>query len=292
MDSLQFQPEGRLIHTHGNTSAISDMISLKKAREKGKILEGVVLKCDSSLTLTVALGKKTGIIPKCEAAIGTQDGTTRDIAIISRVGKPVSFHIMDISGDKIILSRKSAQLAAKEYFVNNLKLWDVIDTTVTHLEPFGAFLDIGCGLPAMIGIENISTARIPHPSHRLEIGQHTYAAVKQIDYTNSRFALSIKELLGTWEENAGEFTPGDTVPGIVRSVKPYGAFVELKPNLSGLTEPFEGITEGDLVSVYIKAILPEKRKIKLIIISRLGGHPPKSDLKYYITGGNVGSWEY
>lgn len=292
MENLKFQPEGRLIHTHENISALSDISSMKKAMEKGMILEGVAVKCDSNLTLTVSLGDRTGIIPRSEAAIGSPDGTIRDIAIISRVGKPVSFHIAEISGDNIILSRRSAQQAARAYFLENIVLWDVIPATVTHLEPFGAFLDIGCGLPAMMGIENISTARIPHPSHRLNLGQHIHAAVRQIDYENGRFALSLKELLGTWEENAAEFTLGETVQGIVRSVKPYGAFVELTPNLSGLTEPLDGINAGDLVAVYIKAIIPEKRKIKLIIISKLDGDPPKSELKYYLTSGNVGSWDY
>lgn len=292
MDFQQYFPEGKLMHTRENTSVVLDTASMIKAMEEKRVLEGMAIKCDSNLSLTVALGDKTGIIPKNEAAIGTDDGTTRDIAIISRVGKPVSFHIKEISGDTIILSRRSAQLAANEHFLKNIKLWDVIEATVTHLEPFGAFLDIGCGLPAMISIENISSARIPHPSHRLEVGQHIHAAVKHIDYEQARFTLSLKELLGTWAENAAEFAQAETVSGIVRSIKPYGAFVELKPNLSGLTEPFEGIEEGDWVSVYIKAILPSKRKIKLIIINKLEGSPPKGDLKYYITNGNVVQWEY
>lgn len=288
----QMMPEGRLIHTHENTSAIKETASMKKAMQEKQILEGVVLKCDSDLTMTVAIGEKTGIIPKSEAAIGIEDGTTKDIAIISRVGKPISFHIKEMTEDTIILSRRSAQQAVKDHYLKNLIEGDVIEANVAHLEPFGAFIDIGCGLPAMISIENISSARIPHPSQRLAVGQHIYTAVKHIDYDQGRFSMSHKELLGTWEDNAGEFSQGETVPGIVRSIKPYGAFVELLPNLSGLTEPFEGIAEGDCVSVYIKAILPEKRKIKLVIISKLDGTPPKSDLRYYITGGSVSDWAY
>lgn len=292
MDLKQYLPEGRLIHTHQNTSAISETASMKRAMEEKMVLEGVVLKCDSNLTLTVALGEKIGFIPKSEVAIGTENGSTRDIAIISRVGKPVSFHIIQMDDDSIILSRRSAQIDARDYFLHNLKEWDVIDTTVTHIEPFGAFLDMGCGLPAMISIENISSARIPHPSQRLEVGQNLKAVIKHIDPMLNRFTLSLKELLGTWEENAAEFSQGETVPGIVRSIKPYGSFVELSPNLSGLTEPFDGLEEGDWVSVFIKAILPEKRKIKLIIINKLDGDPPKSKLKYFITDGNVANWKY
>ena len=54
------------------------------------------------------------------------------------------------------------------------------------------------------------------------------AVVKSIE--NGRITLSHKELLGTWEENVALFSAGETVAGIVRSVEPYGIFVELSPN--------------------------------------------------------------
>ena len=67
-------------------------------------------------------------------------------------------------------------------------------------------------------------------------------------------------------ENAAKFAVGETVSGIVRSVESYGVFVELTPNLAGLAEPKEHISPKQRASVYIKAIIPEKMKIKLIII--------------------------
>ena len=47
--------------------------------------------------------------------------------------------------------------------LDNLKSGDIISACVTHLEPFGAFVDIGCGVVSFIGIENISVSRITHP---------------------------------------------------------------------------------------------------------------------------------
>ena len=76
----------------------------------------------------------------------------------------------------------------------------------------------------------------------------------------------MRELLGTWEENASNFKVGQTVSGVVRSVESYGIFVELAPNLAGLAELKEGVFQGDACSVYIKSIMPEKMKIKLVII--------------------------
>ena len=60
------------------------------------------------------------------------------------------------------------------------------------------------------------------------------AVVKSIDRETGRIYVSHKELLGTWEENANNFNIGQTVSGIVRSIEPYGIFIELASNLAVL----------------------------------------------------------
>ena len=85
---------------------------------------------------------------------------------------------------------------------------------------------------------------------------------------------------------------GETVPGIVRSCKPYGCFVELTPNLSGLADSREDIPEGRLVSVYIRSIQPQTGKIKLQMVQELGQPDFPTPLHYQITGGSVSGWRY
>lgn len=88
--------------------------------------------------------------------------------------------------------------------------------------------------------------------------------------------------MGTWLENAARFSPGMTVAGWVRGVKSYGTFVELTPNLTGLADQTEGLAEDDRVSVYIKAILPDRMKIKLTLIHRLEPEPgPGTSFLFY-----------
>mgnify|MGYP002225480977 CR=1 FL=1 len=105
--------------------------------------------------------------------------------------------------------------------------------------------------------------------------------------------LSIRELLGTWEENAAGFTVGETVVGIVRSVEEYGTFVEIAPQ-SG--RPCRDLpptcTPGQAVSVYIKNILPDKMKIKLVIVNHSLGQSHRFDLRYFITEGHIDHWLY
>lgn len=135
-------------------------------------------------------------------------------------------------------------------YISKLTPGDIIDARVTHLEQFGCFVDIGCGIPSLIPIDAISVSRISHPSDRFFTGQYIKAVVKSND--GSRICLTHKELLGTWEENASLFSSGETVSGIVRSIEDYGIFVELAPNLAGLAEPKENIHAGQSISVYIK----------------------------------------
>ena len=142
---------------------------------------------------------------------------------------------------------------------------DVIPAAVTHLECFGAFADIGCGIVSLLSIDSISVSRISHPRVRFSPGDRIPVVVKSID-REGRIFVSQRELYGTWEENAALFTPGETVTGIVRSIEPYGVFVELTPNLAGLAEPKEGVGVDRTVAVYVKSIIPEKMKVKLIII--------------------------
>ena len=178
-----------------------------------------------------------GVINREEGAIGIKEGTVRDIAIISKVNRPVCFVIEDFKKDEndetyAVLSRRKAQEICIEQFVKKCIPGDIINAKITHLEPFGAFADIGCGIALMIPIDAISISRIEHPKERFFVGMEVKAIVKSIE--NNRITLSHKELLGTWEENAKFFSIGETVAGIVRSVENYGAFIELAPNLACL----------------------------------------------------------
>ena len=113
------------------------------------------------------------------------------------------------------------------------------------------------------------------------------------DLDAGRVTVTLKELLGTWEENAARFQTGQTVPAIVRSIQPYGVFLELTPNLSGLAEADDTLHPGQVVSAYIKAILPDRQKIKLSILDTLDpALLPPPVLRYTQTEGHLEYWEY
>lgn len=290
-----FKPEGQIITTEENKRFLSSSFALRDAFYAEAMLEGRVMRCDGEHNLHVDLGCMKGIIPRTEGAMGIEEGTVRDIALISRVNKPVSFFITgfrsDGSENVAMLSRRKVQKECMESYISSLKAGDVIPATVSHIEGFGIFCDIGAGISALMPIDSISVSRIPHPSARFTPGQNIFAVVKGID-ENGRITLSHKELLGSWEENAAMFSVGETVPGIVRSVEKYGIFVELSPNLAGLAEFSEGVEAGSHASVYIKSIIPSKMKIKLIIVDCFDADYPVETPKYFIKSGHIDRWQY
>ena len=295
----QYTPEGNLIAAFQNHELISSYKGLEKALEKQIILEAPAFLCDHNFNLHVALGSKIrGIIPRDEVQYSPRE-ETKDIAILTRVGKPVCFKVMgferDEAGEVIaILSRKLAQRECMHNYIETLEPGDIIPTKITHLEIFGAFVDIGCGIVSLLSIDSISVSRISHPSARLSVGDSIYTVVKNID-ESGRIYVSERELLGSWEENAALFTEGQTVRGIVRSVENYGVFVELKPNLAGLAEFKEDVFPGQTAAVYIKSIIPEKMKIKLIIIDTHDAPIYPEPLEYFIdtdTVTHISSWTY
>lgn len=291
----EFYPEGMLEDLSFNKQRLSSVTALKEAIQTKEILEAKAFMCDSEHNLIVNLGSIKGIIPKNEGALGIKEGTVRDIALISRVGKSVCFTVEDICSDNrglpyAVLSRRGAQLKCREEFVNKLIPGDIINAKITHLESFGAFCDIGCGIIALLPIDSISVSRISHPRDRFRTGDTIKAVIKNIA-EDGKITLSHKELLGTWAENAEKFCAGQTVSGVIRSVESYGIFVEITPNLAGLAEPRNDCFIGQKTSVYIKSIIPEKMKVKLIIIDNFDSdYSPK--IEYFKSDGHIDSWFY
>ena len=263
-----FWPEG--LEEAETDGGMHTRTALERAMQTRTVLEGTVLLCDNRYTLWVDLGCMRGMMERDEVQLCADGEVMRDIAVITRVGKRVAFLVIGFAylenGEEVaLLSRKEAQRLCRVSFLDRLRAGDVIRAKVTSVEPFGVFVDVGCGIVSMLSIENISVSRIPHPGERFSPGDLIWVVIRDI-LPFGRISVTHKELLGTWEENAAAFQPGQTVTGIVRNIESYGVFVELTPNLAGLAEYRDGLCVGQRAAVYIKSVIASRMKLKLVIV--------------------------
>lgn len=123
------------------------------------------------------------------------------------------------------------------------------------------------GVSGLLYIEDICVSRIKSPYERFDLGQDIRVKIKEINKEENKISFTYKDLLGTWEDNIKEFKQGTVVKGIARETEKSknGIFIELTPNLVGLAEYKDNIEYGQDVNVYIKKIVPEKKKVKLLI---------------------------
>lgn len=242
------------------------------AFKNNKILNGLVTKCDCNYNLYVKCDDDvTGIIPRSEVeAINIDEkGMPRPNICLNKVNKFVQFKVKGIDQQNhFVLSRKVVCQEALKWMMNDLTEGKIIDGIVKSIQPYGVFVEIGGGIVGLLRIEDISVARIKSPTERFEIGQRIKVMVKYIDRNTERIILTYKELLGSWQDNVKLFREGDIVTGIARETdkNKNGIFIELRPNLVGMAEYKPDIEYGQNVIVNIKRIIPEKKKIKLIIV--------------------------
>ncbi len=268
--------------------------NLLECYEKETVLFAKALVYDRGKGLKFNLGGYEAFMPNGEVYLSF-NSEVKEAAIATRVNKFVCFIITDVKKDGaeyiFEISRKKAQQIAYDNYISNFVPGQIIPCCVTHIDRFGVFCDIGYGISALLPIDFISVSRIQSPADRFCVGQNIFACIKSCD-TNGKIVLTHRELLGTWLENAAYFKAGTSTTGIVRSIESYGVFIELSPNLAGLAESCEGLAVGDVVNVYIKSILPDKMKIKLVVISTLRDEQFFPDIKYFQTDGIIKHWKY
>ena len=269
---------------------------LARCRQSAEVLQATALAFDTSRRLRFTLCGHRAYMEFEDCVAHAPGETVKDIAVLTRVGRPTCFVIVgterEEGGETVYrLSRAEAQRRCRTEYLDTLEFGSVIPCTVTHIESFGAFCDVGCGISALLPIDCLSVSRIASPADRVQVGQQLLCAVKSRD-AQDRIVLTLRELLGTWSENAACFAAGETVVGIVRSVEEYGVFIEIAPNLAGLAEPDRQLRPGQAVSVYIKSILPDKMKIKLVVVNRNLNQPLRFEPHYFVTRGRIRRWTY
>ena len=138
----------------------------------------------------------------------------------------------------LVLSRRAVlereREAARDKLLAELEPGQVREGTVTRLQDFGAFVDLG-GIDGLIHVSQLSWDRIQHPKEVVEEGQRVKVRVDKVDPESGRIGLSYRDLLeDPWETAEAKFGVGAVVEGTVSKLMDFGAFVRLASGIEGL----------------------------------------------------------
>ncbi len=142
-------------------------------------------------------------------------------------------NVMAIDYDKkkrhLSLSIKEATLDPWKDIDNTLRAGDTVSVTVSNIEPYGAFVDLGEDLEAFLHVSEISwNKNVKHPKDYIEIGQVIDVEIIEIDKQQRRLRVSRKTLLPKpIDQFASANKVGDIITGTVSSVTDFGAFLKI-----------------------------------------------------------------
>lgn len=198
---------------------------------------------------------------------------------------------LEEKGKNIVVSRR--QLLEEDLqksraeFMKNVNTGDIAEGRVTHLAPFGAFVELFPGVEGMVHISELSWSRVEKTEDAVQPDDAVKVKILRMEPGKKegelKISLSIKQA-GTdpWEQADHLFKPGDKIKGKVTRLAPFGAFVEIEPGLEGLVHisemsyarrinrPEDVVSEGETVDVMVKEIDMEKKRISLSIKDAAG----------------------
>jgi len=211
----------------------------------------------------------------------SQMGLRRDEGQAACLGKSFTFKITECAARNVVLSRKAIldveRQGHAQALKGSLKEGMRVKGTVTSIQKFGAFIDVG-GVDGLIPVSEIAWGRTENVGDVLAAGQTVEVVVKKLDWENNKLSFSLKDTLpDPWQSAARTWPVGTYQNGIVTRLAPFGAFVALGGGVEGLihisklgsgrriNHPREVLKEGQEIEVRVEAVDPENRKISLAL---------------------------
>ncbi len=242
--------------------------------EKGLVLEGTV-KAISDFGVFVDLGGVDGLVHITDLSWGRVSHPSE----IVQLDQQVKVVVLDFDENRKRISLGMKQLTPHPWdqIGERYEPGSKVRGKVVSLTDYGAFIEIEKGVEGLIHISEMSwTQHVKHPSQVVSLGQVVEAAVLNIDKSDRKLALGMKQLEpDPWNDLMAKYPMGSVHKGIVRNLTNFGVFIELEPGVDGLVHisdlswtkkirhPGEFVKKGDELQVVVLAIDNEHRRISL-----------------------------
>ena len=200
--------------------------AISAVAENTDVIEGVVKKI-TTYGMFVDIGGVDGLVHYSEISY---KGPVNPGSIYKE-GDKVLVKVIKYDNEKkhLSLSIKAAMPDPWDEIKDGLEVGDTIKVTVSNIEPYGAFVDLGNDIEGFLHISEISWDKnIKNPKDHISEGEELDVEVIEIDAKDRRLRVSLKNLLKKpFDEFKAKFKEGDVTKGIVTSVTNFGAFVKI-----------------------------------------------------------------
>jgi len=261
----------------GGASSCGGAAQLEQAWQAGVPVEGVVEKEIKGGYEIKLGGTARAFCPYSQIALRRVENPE------ALIGTRLTFQITEYAenGRNIIVSRRALleeeQRRLKDEAHAGITVGMTVNGTVTSLQDYGAFVDIG-GLEGLIPVSEIAWSRVKDVREVLSVGQQLKVVVKSIDTEKDRISLSIKDTItDPWDQVPTTYPEGSFHTGRVVRLDTFGVFVTLCDGVDGLlhisklgsgkriNHPREVVKEGEQLEVKIESIDRANRRLSLAL---------------------------
>ncbi len=204
-----------------------------KTLEEGAVMSGTV-KNITDYGLFIDLGGIDGLLHITDISWGRVGHPSE----LYQIGDEITVKILkfDIEKERVSLGLKQLDpdpwtAADMEYPINTR-----VRGKVVSLADYGAFIELKEGIEGLIHVSEMSwTRKIRHPSQVLKLGDIVDAVVLNIDTTNKRISLGLKQVEpNPWTVIGEKYPVGTTIEGRIKNITDFGMFIGIDEGIDGL----------------------------------------------------------
>jgi small subunit ribosomal protein S1 len=245
-----------------------------KVLEEGVILEGIV-KNITDYGAFVDLGGLDGLLHVTDMSWGR---IARPSDLI-HVGERVKVVVLkyDPERGRVSLGMKQIMPDPWSNVGDRYPVGARVHGKVVSLADYGAFIELEPGIEGLVHISEMSwTKRVTHPSKVVEPEQEVEVVVLDVDTSNRRISLGLKQAApNPWEMVRINHPVGSRIHGTVKHITDFGLFVGVDEGIDGLVHisdlhwtrkvkhPSELYKKGDEIDAVVLGIDVENERVAL-----------------------------
>jgi len=265
--------------------------------QEGQIVDGVI-KNLTDYGAFIDLGGIDGLLHVTDMSWGRVNHPSE----LFQVGEEIKVKVLkfDQETERVSLGLKQIQPDPWVDASMRYPIGKRVSGKVVALTDYGAFLELEAGIEGLIHVSEMSwTKRVKHPSKVVSIGDVVEAVVLDVDETNRKISLGMKQIEpNPWDVIEEKYPVGTHVSGQVRNITNFGVFVGLEEGIDGLVHvsdiswteqikhPSEKFQKGDEIQAVVLKIDKENEKFSLGI-KQLEANPWDDIQKRYPIGTEI-----